>query len=671
MCGICGFLTQGLGDAAAGTLQAMVDQLRHRGPDDAGMWLDPAAGVALGHTRLAVVDLSPAGHQPMLSADGRWVISYNGEIYNADELRADLVSQGSRLRGHSDTEILVEAIAVWGVAAVLERANGMFAFALWDRQTRRLTLARDRIGKKPLYYGRVGRELLFGSELKALCAHPAFAPEIDRDALAQYLRFGWLPGPRSIYRGVLKLPAGTVVVLAADDETSPEPQPYWSAGMTAQGLTSNPFVGSLDDAATALEELLTDSVRRRMMADVPLGALLSGGVDSTLVVAMMQRLASRPVQTFTIGFQERKWDEAPAARAMAAHLGTAHTELYLTGADALDVIPDLPSIYDEPFADPSQLPTILVCRLARSAVTVALSGDGGDEPFGGYGRYRRVRDRWDRLKAWPLLSRRALAALRDQFPAGSKLARRLRGVEAAGLVHLYALERSRAEAPTRLVPGARSLPDIVDQPGFWPKGLDPSQTMMFLDLAGYLPDNNLVKVDRASMSVGLEIRSPLLDYRVVELAFRLPLSMRLGHDRGKLVLWRLLERHVPRALVERPKQGFGVPIGQWLRGPLRDWAEALLDERQPARGRAPRRGRGPGGLGAAHGAGAQSIAAIVAPVDVSGLARVLADADAGTSPSTGTGSDRGRLRCLGMCWSQRRSATERGPSVLGSNAMPG
>ena len=294
----------------------------------------------------------------------------------------------------------------------------------------------------------------------------------------------------------------------------------------------------------------------------------------------MQRLGSQPVRTFTIGFQEPEWDEAPAARAMAEHLGTAHTELYVTGADALAVIPDLPRIYDEPFADPSQLPTTLVCRLARSAVTVALSGDGGDEPFGGYARYRRVRDRWARLKAWPPASRRALAAIRDRLPADGKLARSLQGVEAAGLIELYALERSRVDAPTRLVPGAQRLPDLVDQPDCWPQGVDPEQTMMFLDLAGYLPDNNLVKVDRASMSVGLEIRSPLLDHRVVELAFRLPLAMRLGQDRGKLVLWRLLERHVPRALFERRKQGFGVPVGSWLRGPLRDWAEGLLDERR-------------------------------------------------------------------------------------------
>ena len=450
-------------------------------------------------------------------------------------------------------------------------------------------------------------------------------PRSTGTRLAQFLRFGWLPGPRSIYRGVLKLPAGTLLVLGADDEALPEPQPYWSARTIAERLAADPFTGSLDDAATMLEELLTDSVRRRMVADVPLGALLSGGIDSALVVALMQRLGSQPVRTFTIGFREPKWDEAPAARAMAEHLGTAHTELYVTGDDALEVIPDLPRIYDEPFADPSQLPTTLVCRLAGSTVTVALSGDGGDEPFGGYGRYRRVRDRWARLSAWPRAPRCALAMVRDWLPAESKLARRLAGVEAAGLLEVYAQERSRSEAPFRLVPGARHLPDLVDLPDRWPQGADPSQIMMFLDLAGYLPDNNLVKVDRASMSVGLEIRSPLLDHRVVELAFRLPLAMRLGQDRGKLVLWRLLERHVPRALFERPKQGFGVPVGAWLRGPLRGWAEGLLDER-----RLREEGLLDAGsvqaLWAQHrGAGAQSIPAALASADVSGVARVLAD----------------------------------------------
>jgi asparagine synthase (glutamine-hydrolysing) len=570
MCGICGFIGPELGAEPALLAGAMVDRLRHRGPDDAGLWIDAAAGVALGHARLAVVDLSAAGHQPMVSADGRWVISYNGEIYNGDELRTDLEVRGVRLRGHSETEILLEAIAAWGAEAVLARANGMFAFALWDRRARRLTLARDRIGKKPLYYGRCGRHVLFGSELKALRAHPGFDPEIDREALALFLRFGWLPGPRSIYRGIGKLPAGTVLVLAPGDGDLPPPRACWSA-RAAAALARAPFPGSLDDAATELEGLLDDAVGRRMAADVPVGALLSGGVDSTLVAALMQRRSTRAVRTFTIGFREPKWDEAPAARALARHLGTSHTELYVTGEDALRVVPGLPNVYDEPFADPSQLPTVLLSRMVRSAVTVALSGDGGDEAFGGYGRYRRVLRRWERLERWPQGARRVLARARGWVPGGSKLARRLERVGAGGPMELYALERSRWHDP--------AAPDPIDQPSRWPPGLEPAQLMMFLDLVGYLPDNNLVKIDRASMSVGLEIRSPLLDHRVVELALRLPVGLRLGSDRGKLVLWRLLERHVPRHLFERPKQGFSIPLGPWLEGPLRPWAEELLDER--------------------------------------------------------------------------------------------
>jgi asparagine synthase (glutamine-hydrolysing) len=416
--------------------------------------------VALGHARLAVVDLSAAGHQPMVSADGRWAISYNGEIYNGDELRTDLEVRGVRLRGHSETEILLEAIAAWGAEAVLARANGMFAFALWDRRARRLTLARDRIGKKPLYCGRCGRHVLFGSELKALRAHPGFDPEIDREALALFLRFGWLPGPRSIYRGIGKLPAGTVLVLAPGDGDLPPPRAYWSA-RAAAALARAPFPGSLDDAATELEGLLDDAVGRRMAADVPVGALLSGGVDSTLVAALMQRRSTRAVRTFTIGFREPKWDEAPAARALARHLGTSHTELYVTGEGALRVVPDLPNVYDQPFADPSQLPTVLLSRMVRSAVTVALSGDGGDEAFGGYGRYRRVLRRWERLERWPQGARgasspepvagsRAAASWRAGLSGSGPAARwsSTPSSAAAGMIRRGSLS-ARARRPTR------------------------------------------------------------------------------------------------------------------------------------------------------------------------------------------------------------------------------
>lgn len=581
MCGICGILAPGAEAELDHALQGMVAQLRHRGPDDAGIWTDPEAGLGLGHTRLAILDLSAAGHQPMVSADGHWVISYNGEIYNAGELAIELRDRGCRFRGHSDTEILLEAIAAWGIDRSLTRANGMFALAAWDRRERRLILARDRLGKKPLYYWRSGRCLVFASELKALRAYPGFRPEIDRDALAQFLRFGWLPGPRTIYHGVAKLPAGTSLAIQADPAIdAQQPQPYWSARDAAARLASEPFQGSFDDALAELDALLADAVTRRMVADVPLGALLSGGVDSSLVVALMQRFADRPVQTFTIGFRERKWDETPAARAVAGHLETAHTELYVSANDALEVIPELPRIYDEPFADPSELPTVLVTRLARTTVTVALSGDGADETFGGYGRYRRVLRRWESLRRWPLASRRAVAGLCHLLPRTGALARRLEGVEAAGAVELYALERGRWPKPAELVPGAAAILDPMDRPELWPAELPPAQLMMYLDLTGYLPDNGLVKIDRASMAVGLELRSPLLDHRVVELAMRLPLAHRLGPGAGKLLLRRLLERYVPPALVDRPKQGFTPPLAAWLRGPLRGWAEELLGERR-------------------------------------------------------------------------------------------
>jgi asparagine synthase (glutamine-hydrolysing) len=580
MCGICGFLAPAHEPDGDRGLQGMVAQLRHRGPDDSGIWADPGAGLGLGHTRLAILDLSPAGHQPMVSADGRWVVSYNGEIYNAAELAQELRTRGRALRGHSDTEVLLEGTAAWGLERMLGRANGMFALAAWDRSERKLTLARDRLGKKPLYYWRSEGSLLFASELKALRAHPSFRADVDRDALAQFLRFGWLPGPRTIYRGVAKLPPGTSLTVRADDDGGTQPRAYWSALEAAQQLATAPFTGSFDEATAELETLLADAVTQRLAADVPLGALLSGGVDSSLVVAMMQRFAATPVQTFTIGFRERKWDEAPAARAVADHLGTAHTEHYVSANDALEVVPDLPRIYDEPFADPSELPTILVSRLARSAVTVALSGDGADETFGGYGRYRRVLKRWDGLRRWPQLSRDALAGIRDLLPATGGLVRRLQGIEATGAVELYALERGRWPRPAELVRGAEATPDTMDRPATWPVDVPPAQIMMYLDLAGYLPDNGLVKIDRASMAVGLELRAPLLDYRVVEFAMRLPLAHRIGADGGKLLLRRLLERFVPPALVDRPKQGFTPPLAHWLRGPLRGWAEELISEKR-------------------------------------------------------------------------------------------
>jgi asparagine synthase (glutamine-hydrolysing) len=594
MCGICGFVmaSRKVPPAEmAAVVDAMASRLRHRGPDDAGRFVDPAAGVAFGHRRLSIIDLSEAGHQPMTSTCGRFVISYNGEIYNFRELRPLLAQRGHPFRGHSDTEVLLNAIAEWGVAETLPRLEGMFAFALWDRQARRLILARDRVGKKPLYYGWCGGTFLFASELKALLQHPAFDREVDRDALGLFVQLGWVPGPFSIYRCIRKLPPGTILTLdAAGGAMEPVIRTWWSAKAVAEASDRAPFAGSFDEAVNALDSVLGTAVRARTIADVPLGALLSGGVDSSTVVALMQAASALPVRTFSIGFREPKHDEAPFARAIAAHLGTDHTELYIGPEDSLALVPELPEIYDEPLADPSQIPTALVCRLARNSVTVALSGDGGDELFAGYQRYGRSLDLWQRLQQWPAGARKATealtATLHDRFAAPrwlNKLAKHSAGLGAADALDVFVAERTRTPDPARLVSGARAVPHLLANRQGWPQLRDPLQAMMFLDLAGYLPDDCLVKVDRASMAASLEVRCPLLDHRAVELAWSLPLAYRVGDGGAKRVLKSVLERYLPRALFERPKRGFGVPIGAWLRGPLRDWAETLLDERRLAR----------------------------------------------------------------------------------------
>ncbi|HYZ27165.1 MAG TPA: asparagine synthase (glutamine-hydrolyzing) [Geminicoccaceae bacterium] len=591
MCGICGFLLA-KPDMAEGRLGAIVDAmsgaLRHRGPDDGGRWVDPEAGLAFGHRRLSIIDLSNAGHQPMASACGRLVITYNGEIYNFREVRRTLEQRGHRFRGHSDTEVLLAAIAEWGIEQALPRLHGMFALALWDREARRLTLARDRVGKKPLYYGWCGAAFVFTSELKALHRHPAFDAEIDRDALGLLVRHGWIPGPYSIYRQIRKLPPGTMLSVDAGGDRG-EPVTYWSAGAAAEAGERIPFSGGFDQAVDALDTLLGEAVRNRMIADVPLGALLSGGVDSSAVVAMMQAASAKPVRTFSIGFFEPKHDEAPFAREIAEHLGTEHAELYVGPEDSLALVPELPQIYDEPFADPSQIPTALVCRLARKSVTVALSGDGGDELFAGYQRYRRSLDLWRRLRPWPGGARKAAEALSatalrnvDGPKWLSKVARRSAGIGAADALDVFVGERARVEDPGRLVRGARAVPHLLDDRASWPQLREPLQTMMYLDFAGYLPDDCLLKVDRASMAASLEVRCPLLDHRLVEFAWSLPLAMRADSTGAKRVLRAVLERYVPRPMFARPKRGFGVPIGAWLRGPLRDWAETLLDQRRIA-----------------------------------------------------------------------------------------
>jgi len=597
VCGFCGFVASSSSRTAVG-LEAAVRRMNatitHRGPDGDGVWVDGSAGVALAHRRLAIVDLSPLGRQPMESADGRWVIAYNGEIYNFQDLRAELEARGHAFRSHSDTEVLVEACAAWGVAATARRLIGIFAFALWDRQERALHLVRDQLGIKPLYWARMGGTLLFGSQPKALRAHPDFRAEIDRDALSAYFRFAYVPAPHSIYQGVRKQEPGTILTFRGAAE--PERTVYWDLGAVVRGGIADRLDLSDKDATDRLEALLMDAVGRQMVADVPLGAFLSGGIDSSTVVALMQAQSDRPVRSFTIGFKEAGFDEAADARAVAKHLGTDHTELTVEPHHALAVIPKLAEWYDEPFADSSQVPTFLVSEMTRRSVTVALSGDGGDELFAGYNRYFLGSKLWRTLAPLPAGLRAAAAGLIRSVPPGrwdalfgllpvrglprlpgDKLHKLAAVLAAAGPDALYRDLVSQWKEPDTLVLGGREPHGAVwdDARGV----ADFVERMQYLDAATYLPDDILAKVDRASMAVALEARVPLLDHRVVELAWRLPGHQKIRDGKGKWLLRQVLYRHVPPALVERPKMGFGVPIDSWLRGPLRDWAEDLLDER--------------------------------------------------------------------------------------------
>ena len=611
MCGLTGFLDvrRDLGaERLTSVVTAMSDCLRHRGPDGGAVWTDPAAGIALGHRRLAIIDLSVEGNQPMTSASGRWVTVFNGEIYNFPEIRETLEQTPGALRapwrGHSDTEILLAAVEHWGVHAALERCNGMFALALWDRRDRTLWLARDRAGEKPLYYGWVGHAFAFGSELKSLSSHPAWRPTLDRGALALYARHNYIPAPHTAYTGIAKLPPGSLLALPLDRATPgvmPEPETYWSPTDVVARALADPFRGSEAEAVDALDSLLRDAVRMRMVADVPLGAFLSGGIDSSTVVAMTQAQSNRPVRTFTIGFHEEGYNEAAHAKAVAAHLGTDHTEMYVSPAEAQSVIPQLSTMYDEPFADSSQIPTYLVAALTRRHVTVALSGDGGDELFGGYQRYFIGADAWRRMARIPASMRSRVAAgltslspeqwqrvarvvrpllpMRFRRPDMGRLVHRMAGVLASPSPEaFYKGLVSQEQAPARLV-GAEESTSWLTSAHRWPDVSSFTERMMFLDLVSYLPDDILVKVDRACMAVSLEGRIPLLDHRVIDLAWRLPLHMKVRGGQGKWVLRRVLDRYVPRALIERPKMGFGVPIDAWLRGPLREWGEGLLSER--------------------------------------------------------------------------------------------
>jgi asparagine synthase (glutamine-hydrolysing) len=598
MCGIVGFSSTPssmAADAATHLARKMCDRLAHRGPDAADVWVDAASGIALGHRRLSIIDLSPAGAQPMRSADRRWVITFNGEIYNFPELRRDLEARSVRFRGHSDTEILIEAVSVWGLDGTLARVNGMFAFALWDATDRVLHLARDRIGEKPLYFGAIGDGWVFASELKAIREHPGLRREIDRGALAAYFRHGYVPSPWSIYRGVQKLRPGTIVTLVPGEP--PRERTYWSAGGVYERAAAAPFAGTPAEAVEQVAMLLRDSVRIRMHADVPLGAFLSGGIDSSVVVSLMQAQSSRPVQTFTIGFREERFDEARAAREVARHLGTEHTELYVTGEDSLALVPRMAEICDEPFGDSSVIPTFLVAQLARRHVTVSLSGDGGDELFGGYSRYAIAQAAWRLASRAPPAVRLGVSKLLRAIPAGpwdralaatqallpvqvtgmGTAARRQQVADLLGSrtrQELYRTLLSAWRAPETVVLGAAEHESVLL--GSTPRMKTFLEEMSYLDLVTYLPDDILVKVDRASMAVSLEARVPMLDHRLVELAASLAADLKVRDGKHKWPLRQVLYRSVPRALIERPKQGFAVPLGAWLRGPLRSWAQDLL-----------------------------------------------------------------------------------------------
>ena len=646
MCGITGFFKTGKSGNAvlcqdtlemsdsnfmAAVVKQMTDALQHRGPDDSGLWVDAKNGIALGHRRLSIVDLSPAGHQPMMSASGRYVLSFNGEIYNHLKLRKELegadcqfslATNGPLWRGHSDTETLLAGFEAWGVETTLRKAIGMFAIALWDNQEKTLILARDRLGEKPLYYGWINGMFVFGSELKALKAYPGFDSQVCRQALAQYLRFMYVPAPRSIFQGIYKLEPGCVLSVKSHAPSCPPSQPLQPAQDSDQGIAglqlsrwwsladvviagTRNTINNEDVAISQLEESLKVAVQMQSLADVPLGAFLSGGIDSSTIVALMQQGSSRPVKTFTIGFDEAGFDESPYARAIADHLGTDHTEMRVTAQMALDVIPNLPWMYDEPFADSSQIPTHLVSRAAKQHVKVALSGDAGDELFGGYNRYFWGPRIWNRLSLLPSPARKILGTALVSVPIGTwnklgghvfgpsnalplfgdkvhKLADRVCSVN--NMEDLYRSLVSEWSEPANLVISGNGSAIIeprstLDAPLPFTDMPQPLP-MMYRDSMSYLTDDILCKVDRAAMACSLETRVPFLDHRVVELAWRLPLHMKIRGNTGKWALRQVLYKYVPKDLIERPKAGFAIPLGEWLRGPLRDWSESLLCEKR-------------------------------------------------------------------------------------------
>ena len=601
MCGIAGYLGGNATVFSSQVLKNMANSLHSRGPDSAGYWSNLDSRIAFAHRRLAVVDLTTFGQQPMHSVCGRYVLVFNGEIYNHLDLRKSL--NNFDWRGHSDTESLLAGFSSWGIRGTLERCIGMFAIAVWDKSDLTLTLARDRLGEKPLYYGWQGISnnacFLFGSDLSAIKVHPVFSADINRNALSLYMRHNNIPTPHSIFKGIYKLSPGCLLTVSLA-QRNPVETPFWSLPRLAEQGVSHPFTGSDADAVDSLEQLLTDAVKKQMLADVPIGAFLSGGIDSSTIVALMQSQSNRPIKTFSIGFNEDGYNEAVHAKAVSRHLGTEHIELYVTSQQAQDVIPKLPTLYSEPFADSSQIPTFLVSQLARQHVTVSLSGDGGDELFGGYNRYVLTRNLWQKIRLMPLLSRRLVAAaisnvsqsflneffrpLQPLMPSslrqaniGDKLHKGAGVLASQSLESLY-LSLVTDWEPDGLVLGAQEPLTTLRGNSPHLSGLDDVQRMMALDAITYLPDDILVKVDRAAMGVSLETRVPFLDHRVVEFAWQLPQHLKLRDGIGKWALREVLYRHVPKTLIERPKMGFGVPIDSWLRGPLREWAEDLLSE---------------------------------------------------------------------------------------------
>ncbi len=607
MCGIAGFFGSRGNHSLELTVRGMSNSLRHRGPDDGGAWVDETCGIALSHARLAILDLSPEGHQPMCSASGRYVLVFNGEIYNHRTIKTELKKSVGALpwRGHSDTEILLAAIEIWGLEATLKIANGMFAIALWDRREQSLAFARDRFGEKPLYYGYANGTLLFGSELKALRVHPDWEGEINSNALRDYLQFSYVPAPASIYNKVYKLLPGHLLTFTRneiDSEHLPTSSAFWSAVESALTAKQDPLCGTDEVLTEQLERTLFESVGLRMEADVPLGAFLSGGVDSSLIVALMQRQSADPIRTFSIGFDDKRFDEAVYARDVANHLHTEHTELMVSSQQALDIIPSLPYQYDEPFADSSQIPNILVSQMTRHYVTVALTGDAGDELFGGYNRHYWGPRVWQKVRKFPVSIRigiakmlrscspqawdQLLSRLSPVVPArlrvrsfGDKIHKLADALAANNINALYGKLTSTCHLPEALLAQPLSQQNTINQFNDTPD-LSSAEWMMLTDVLTYMVDDILVKVDRASMSCGLETRIPFLDPKVFEMAWRLPINTKIRNGKGKWILRQVLFKHIPEHLIERPKMGFAIPLDEWLRGPLREWAENLLNPQQ-------------------------------------------------------------------------------------------